>query len=69
MALGEKKNCAKFLNAYSMDLSETGNPYGTFIPFAKAIDPFGDAIIAWEMNHEDVPRDHGYPCRLLSPGN
>lgn len=39
------------------------------IPIEKAIDPFGDAILAYEMNNEELPRDHGYPVRLLAPGN
>ena len=39
------------------------------IPIEKALDPFGDAILAYEMNGETLPRDHGYPVRLLAPGN
>ena len=50
-------------------MCNSGNVYASFIPFAKVVDPYGDAIIAWEMNDTDLPRDHGYPCRLLSPGN
>jgi len=30
--------------------------------------PMGDAILAYEMNGETLPRDHGYPIRLLAPG-
>jgi len=33
------------------------------------VDPFGDAILAYEMNGETLPRDHGYPVRLLAPGH
>lgn len=69
MALGKKEMAGVYLNAYAMDESETGHPYASFIPFPKVVDPFGDVIIAWEMNGVDTPRDHGYPCRLLSPGN
>ena len=29
------------------------------IPIEKAIDPWGDAILAYEMNGETLPRDHG----------
>ena len=38
------------------------------IPIEKAIDPWGDAILAYEMNGETLPRDHGFPVRLLAPG-
>ena len=68
MALGEKEICAKYLNAWAIDESETGAPYASFIPFAKVVDPYGDAIIALEMNDAELPRDHGYPARLLAPG-
>ena len=43
-------------------------PYAGVIPVEKALDPFGDAILAYEMNGETLPRDHGYPVRLLAPG-
>lgn len=39
------------------------------IPVEKVMDPFGDAILAYEMNGETLPRDHGYPIRLLAPGH
>lgn len=35
------------------------------IPVAKALD---DALLAYEMNGEDLPPDHGYPLRLVVPG-
>jgi len=34
----------------------------------KGLNPFGDVIIAYEMNGEDLPRDHGYPLRVIVPG-
>lgn len=42
--------------------------YGVSIPMAKAIDPRGDVILAFEMNGEPLPRDHGYPVRVVVPG-
>lgn len=34
----------------------------------KATDPFGDCIIAYEMNGVPIPRDHGFPLRVIVPG-
>ena len=35
------------------------------LPIAKALD---DVLIAWGMNGQPLPRDHGYPARLIVPG-
>jgi len=42
--------------------------YGASIPLHKALDPRGDVILAFEMNGEPLPLDHGYPVRVISPG-
>ena len=28
----------------------------------------GDVILAYEMNGEAIPRDHGFPIRVIVPG-
>jgi hypothetical protein len=38
------------------------------IPIQKAISAYGDVILAYEMNGEPLPRDHGYPLRAVVPG-
>lgn len=43
-------------------------PYGSSIPLTKAVDPLGDVILAWEMNGQELPRDHGFPLRVVVPG-
>ena len=43
--------------------------YAASIPLQKALDPYGDVILAWEMNGKPLNRDHGYPIRVLAPGN
>lgn len=43
--------------------------YGASIPLEKAIDPRGDVLLACEMNGEILPPDHGYPVRVIVPGN
>ena len=44
------------------------NLYKVSIPIEKALNEFGDVILAYEMNGETLPRDHGYPLRLIVPG-
>lgn len=43
--------------------------YGASIPISKAVDPHGDVLLAFNMNGEDLPRDHGFPLRVIVPGN
>jgi sulfite oxidase len=43
--------------------------YGASIPISKAVDPAGDVLLAFKMNGVDLPRDHGYPLRVIVPGN
>ena len=39
------------------------------IPAEKAMNIYGDVILAYKMNGEEIPRDHGYPLRLIVPGH
>ncbi|CAL1682132.1 unnamed protein product [Lasius platythorax] len=50
------------------DLDPSGTPYSASIPIAKAIDPRGDVILAYEMNGKPLSRDHGFPIRVIVPG-
>lgn len=59
----------KIVNFIGADTDETGTPYAGVLPFEKVVDPFGDALLAYEMNGETLPRDHGYPVRLVAPGH
>merc|ERR1711959_481097 len=70
ISLGKKGTGGiKIVNFVAEDTDETGVPYAGVIPIEKALDPWGDAILAYEMNGETLPRDHGYPVRLLAPGH
>ncbi|KAI1324676.1 Oxidoreductase, molybdopterin-binding domain-containing protein [Xylariaceae sp. FL0255] len=42
--------------------------YGASIPIEAAIDPRGDVLLAFRMNDELLPRDHGFPVRVVVPG-
>ena len=39
------------------------------IPVEKAISEDGDVLLAYEMNGEPLPRDHGFPVRVVVPGS
>ncbi len=48
---------------------DTESPEGGFrrvIPAEKAMHP--DTLLAYGLNGEELPRDHGYPLRALAPG-
>jgi sulfite oxidase len=38
------------------------------IDLQKATNPYGDVIVVYEMNDEPLPREHGFPIRMLVPG-
>ncbi|XP_076758471.1 sulfite oxidase [Xylocopa sonorina] len=50
------------------DLDPSNTPYGASIPISKAMDPRADVIIAYEMNGQPIPKDHGFPVRVIVPG-
>ncbi|KAI4244999.1 MAG: hypothetical protein LQ352_006655 [Teloschistes flavicans] len=43
--------------------------YGASIPIEKAMDQFGDVLLVYAMNSKPLALDHGYPLRLVAPGN
>ncbi|KAI8815733.1 uncharacterized protein EV422DRAFT_510392 [Fimicolochytrium jonesii] len=43
--------------------------YGASIPLPKATSSTGDVLLAYEMNGESIPLDHGYPLRVIVPGH
>ncbi|DAZ96578.1 TPA: hypothetical protein N0F65_011802 [Lagenidium giganteum] len=51
-----------------LDVDAEGKSYGASIPFSTALDPRKDVLLAFEMNGEPIPRDHGYPLRVIVPG-
>ncbi|KAI0881380.1 Oxidoreductase, molybdopterin-binding domain-containing protein [Annulohypoxylon maeteangense] len=43
--------------------------YGASIPISTVLDPMGDVLLAFKMNDEPLPRDHGFPVRVIVPGH
>jgi len=68
LALGEKMppGGVKHVQMEGYDQDETGYTYGGSFPIEKAFDGLGEVMLAYEMNGEELPRDHGYPVRMLS---
>lgn len=51
-----------------LDVDPTNTPYSVSVPFHKAMDKYGDVILAYEMNGQPLSRDHGFPIRVIVPG-
>ena len=58
----------KHVQFEGLDLDPSGSPYGASIPAERALDPNADVLVAFEMNGEPLPRDHGFPVRVIAPG-
>ncbi|KAJ3123846.1 hypothetical protein HK098_001591 [Nowakowskiella sp. JEL0407] len=43
--------------------------YGASIPLHKALSTHGDVLLAYEMNGQPIPLDHGSPLRVIVPGH
>ena len=50
------------------DKDMTSTNFEASVPAGTAFDPRKDCLIAWAMNGKDLPRDHGYPLRIVIPG-
>ena len=53
----------KDISFHTLDLSPNG--YSTSLSLEEAF--WNDVILAYEMNGEPLPKDHGFPLRLVCP--
>jgi len=58
----------KHIQFEGLDKGPEGLPYGASIPKEKAFNDYGDVLIAFQMNGQDIPLDHGFPLRAVIPG-
>ncbi|XP_074028867.1 sulfite oxidase isoform X3 [Leptinotarsa decemlineata] len=58
----------KHIQFEAVDADVTGKTYGASIPIWKGLDKRGDVLLAYEMNGVPIPRDHGFPIRVIVPG-
>ncbi|KAG7472028.1 hypothetical protein MATL_G00104240 [Megalops atlanticus] len=58
----------KHVQFEGLDRDVTGTTYGASIPVGKAVSEEGDVLLAYEMNGEELPADHGFPVRVVVPG-
>ncbi len=59
------ENETRWLTAIGGDPAVDGDIYVRSIPLSKAL---SDCILAYEMNGQPLPEEHGAPVRLLVPG-
>ncbi|KAJ3340083.1 hypothetical protein HDU93_007425 [Gonapodya sp. JEL0774] len=57
----------RYVNFSGSDNLPKGH-YGTTVPLEMALDHTSDILLAYEMNGERLPPDHGYPLRVIIPG-
>ena len=64
------KSSAVYIGYYGEDPTlsrESGKyPISRGVPIEKALDE--NTMLAWEMNGEPLPAEHGFPLRLICPG-
>ena len=59
----------KHIQFEGFDQDAMGSCYSTSIPIETATDPQKDVLLAFKMNGDDLPIDHGYPLRVIVPGS
>ena len=66
--IGAKEDEVNHVLFQGLDKDLTGEPYEASVPAETAFDPRKDVMLVYEMNGQPLPRDHGYPLRVIVPG-
>ncbi|KAM5179546.1 sulfite oxidase, mitochondrial [Mantella aurantiaca] len=67
---GYTEDTSKALHVHfeGLDQDLTGTKYGASISFQRAMNKQNEVLLAYEMNGEPLPKDHGFPLRVIVPG-
>ena len=68
LGFDENDTTIKHIQFEGYDKDIFGEHYGASVPVDIAMRSGGDVLLAYEMNGEELPRDHGYPVRVVIPG-
>jgi sulfite oxidase len=63
----DKVDC-KHVQFEGLDKGPEGSTYGASIPIDLARQLKNEILVAYEMNGQDIPADHGFPVRIIIPG-
>jgi sulfite oxidase len=71
-ATGSSDPDAPYNDKYHVHLfgadNDAAGQFSVSVPYELAMDPKREVLVAWQMNGEPIPRDHGYPLRAVVPG-
>lgn len=63
-----KDKSLKHVHFEGADKDVSGGCYGASIPLNRIFEKDIPVIVAYEMNDQTLPRDHGFPLRIVAPG-
>lgn len=70
--LADSKNLGfelKHIHFIGSDNADGVTYYAASVPAQQVLCDVGDVLLAFEMNGEPIPRDHGFPLRVIVPGS
>lgn len=68
MGIQDEEHARKTLGVTDVVFTAYDDPFDASIPVEKGVSSTGHVLMAWGMNGEELPRDHGYPLRVVVPG-
>jgi len=67
--LGNTSALIEHANVRHIHFAGADQPFDSSVPVEKALSRFGDVMLAYEMNGQPLPREHGGPIRIICPGH